>query len=89
MNYQVKSADTAKREIARLPGYLRQRARRLIANLANNPRPAGAKALRDLPEHYRLRLESWRIVYQIDNANQLVLILTVRRKIGPQTYDDL
>jgi mRNA interferase RelE/StbE len=72
-----------------MPGHYRQRARRLMESLANNPQPTGAKELRDLPSRYRLRLNGWRIIYHLDEENLTVLILRVRRKTGPEIYQDL
>jgi len=73
----------------RLPGYVRQRARRTVSALADDPRPAKAKELRDKPGRYRIRLVRWRIIYRIDDGDQTVLILRVRRKTGPETYEDI
>lgn len=59
--------------------------------MADNPRPAKSKAL-DVPELEpevgRLRLEQWRIVYTITEADSIVDILTVRKR-PPYDYGDL
>jgi mRNA-degrading endonuclease RelE of RelBE toxin-antitoxin system len=57
--------------------------------LAANPRPRDAKELRGMPGRYRIRLSKWRIIYRVDDENQVVLILRVRRKVGPETYEDM
>jgi mRNA interferase RelE/StbE len=78
-------------EIANLPGHVRQRIRRAIDGLARNPRPDGSKAL-STPEPERelrrLRLDRWRIVYAITEAEEAVDILAVRRR-PPYDYGDL
>lgn len=89
MPYRIKITDDAARDVLRLPGNVRQRARRIINALADDPRPTGAKALRGAPEYYRIRLEDWRIIYQLFENHQVVLVLRVRRKSGPETYRDL
>lgn len=66
MSYRVKFSAEAKRSLATLPGRYRQRVRRIIEGLSRQPQPAGAKPLRDRPGLYRLRLDGWRIIYQID-----------------------
>jgi mRNA interferase RelE/StbE len=73
----------------RLPGHVRQRARRAISQLGEQPRPLGAKELRDRPGYYRMRLDDWRIIYQADDGTRTVTVLRVRRKTGPETYQDL
>lgn len=89
MSYRVKLSDEAKRALVSLPGRYRQRARRTIEGLARQPRPAGARALRDRPGRYRLRLNGWRIIYQIDEDAGIVRIIGIRVKTGPETYENL
>jgi mRNA-degrading endonuclease RelE of RelBE toxin-antitoxin system len=72
-----------------MPGNYRQRARRLLDNLAANPYPPGAKKLRGMPGRFRLRVDGWRVIYKVDQETDSLLILAIRRKIGPETYQDL
>lgn len=78
-----------------LPGHFRQRIRRLIDELGATPRPAGSRALDitglALPsgvELRRIRLDRWRIVYAVSDAEQWVWLLALRRR-PPYSYDDL
>jgi mRNA interferase RelE/StbE len=89
MPYRIRITETAEREIRRLPGHVRQRARQAVSHLGEEPRSAGAKELRERPGFYRVRLDGWRIIYQIDDQIQMVTILRARRKTGPETYQDL
>ena len=89
MRYRLKITETAKREIDRLPGNIRQRVRKIIDNLAEEPSPKGAKELRGMPGRYRIRVERWRIIYRVDETELLVLLLRVRRKTGPETYENI
>ncbi len=89
MNYRISYSNEAKRALSHLPGRYRQRARRVIETLARNPRPAGAVELRDLPGMYRIWLNGWRIIYQVNDDEALLLIIGIRYKTGPETYEDL
>src|SRR3954452_22950762 len=89
MRYKIRFLGSAKREADRLPGYLRQRARRTIDGLGQDSRPSGAKELRDHPGYYRLHLNGWRIIYVIDHDIQVVWIVALRLKKGPETYKGL
>jgi len=89
VNYRVKFSDEAKRALVGLPGRYRQRARRTIEELARQPRPAGAQELRGRPGVYRLYLNGWRIIYQVDEDAGIVWIVAVRMKTGPETYEGL
>ena len=75
MPYLVQISEVARREMRQLPGNVRQRIRRLVDSLANLPRPPRAKELRGLPGRYRIPLEDWRIIYRIDDENQLIYVL--------------
>ena len=64
--YTVYTTPSALQEAQDLPGHMRQRVKRAVRALADNPRPAGSKEL-DVPEleHEvrRLKLDKWRVVY--------------------------
>ncbi|MCG2768487.1 MAG: type II toxin-antitoxin system RelE/ParE family toxin [Anaerolineae bacterium] len=89
MTYRLRITETAKKELRRLPGYVRQRAQHIVKSLADDPRPSEAKELRDMPGRYRIRLVKWRIIYRVDDNDQVVLVLRVRRKIGLETYEGI
>ena len=82
----------ALREIKDLPGHMRQRVKRAIDALAEQPRPSQSKALKTgaeiQAELRRLRLDAWRIVYAITNADRLIDVLAVRKR-PPYDYGDL
>lgn len=87
--YRLRLERAAKRQLDDLPGNVRQRAARLVKSLAADPLPAGATELRDLPGVYRYKLNGWRIIYQVDDEAEQVIVLAVRYKRGPETYKDL
>ena len=89
--FKVYVTPAAWKEIKELPGKMRQRVRKAVEALAENPRPAKSKALTvpDLQvEVRRLRLDLWRIVYAITEADELVDVLAVRKR-PPYDYGDL
>jgi len=87
--YRIDYTDEARRNLRRLPGYYRPPARRMIERLQADPRPPRAKELRDAPGRYRLRLDEWRIIYRVNDDLQEIVILAIRRKTGPETYEDI
>lgn len=78
-------------EMKNLPGNIRQRVKQTVEALADNPRPSKSKML-DVPnlelELRRLRLDRWRIVYAITEADKIIDVLTVRKR-PPYDYGDL
>jgi mRNA interferase RelE/StbE len=79
----------------KVPAHIRPRIRQAIDALAHEPRPARSRLLDttglDIPagiEIWRLRLESWRVVYAISDDERWVWILGLHRR-PPYDYADL
>jgi mRNA interferase RelE/StbE len=79
------------KETKDLPGHIRQRVKRTVKALADNPRPSGSKDL-DVPglEHEvrRLKLDKWRAIYAVTEADNAIDVLAVRKR-PPYDYGDL
>lgn len=89
MTYRLKLTRQARAEIDALPGTIRQRIRRTIAQLAENPRPDTAKAVRgELNGYYRVRIDAYRIIYTVDDHVVVVEVVRVAKR-SPRTYDHL
>ena len=93
MSYQLELSSAAQREIKALPGNYRQRLRKVIRALSNEPRPSNSKLL-DFRikegEARRIRVDNWRIVYAVieNSFEKRVAVVTVRRR-PPYDYADL
>jgi len=92
VKYRLDVSPAAQAEIKGLPGHIRQRIRRAVKELSDDPRPVHTKKL-DFEligsEPRRLRLENWRVVYAVIETDvRLVAIVAVRRR-PPYDYDDL
>lgn len=82
--YELKIAPVAERDIAKL----RQRASkqdferlgRAIRNLAEEPRPQGVRKIRGEERAFRIRVGSYRVIYEIYGSENMVLILRVLRR---------
>ena len=79
----------------RLPGNVRQRLKRTIDGLIDDPRPPKSRTLDvtglDVPpgvELRRVRIERWRIVYAVNDDEGWVWVLGIRRR-PPYDYEDL
>ena len=89
MRYRIEYTDEARLALRTLPGRYRQRVRKIIEALIDNPRPSHASGLRDLPDYFRIPLNGWRIVYRVKDESLVVVILRVRQKTGTETYSGL
>ena len=95
--YQVEVTSLVRREIRELPGNMRQRILRLLKELREEPRPNisqrldTAKLGTELESSvglYRIRIESWRVVYVVEEELRLLTVLAIRKR-PPYQYDDL
>jgi len=87
--YRLEVSKTVRRQVEALPGNYRRRIRDLIGQLAHEPRPAYAEPLRTGQDRYRIRIDMYRIAYQIFDDVLVVGVLKVGRKHGPEFYEDL
>jgi mRNA-degrading endonuclease RelE of RelBE toxin-antitoxin system len=84
MAYRLRYDRRFKQSMQALPGDIRGLARRLIAQLADDPHPRQAKELDDHPTYYRLWLpRQHRLVWQVQETEQIVDLLY----IGPKSRD--
>lgn len=56
---------------------LKERLSKVIDDLAETPRPNGCKKLEGHDNLYRVRKGSWRIIYAIEDAKLVVLVIEV------------
>ena len=83
--FRLEVSPAADRDIERLKGRIRrqdfERLRVAIRSLANEPRPHGVRKIKGAERAYRIRVGSYRVVYEVyDDNEQLVLILQVARR---------
>ncbi len=95
--YRVEITFLARQEIRELPGNMRQRVIRLLKALQEEPRPHNSKQMNlaslgcELESNitlHRIRVESWRVVYVLEEELQLLTVLAIRKR-PPYQYDDL
>ncbi|MDA8331232.1 MAG: type II toxin-antitoxin system RelE/ParE family toxin [Candidatus Dormibacteraeota bacterium] len=75
--YEVRLRPAARRQLERLERAVQLRLIDAMTGLAEEPRPAGVKALQGLPGLLRLRVGSYRVLYQVHNDRLLVLVVTL------------
>ena len=89
--YKVYVVPSAWKESKQLPGFVRQRVKKAIEALAENPQPPKSRELSQSHvkrEVRRLRIENWRIVYAVDVEGKTIDVVAVRKR-PPYNYDDL
>jgi len=83
MRYEVTLAPAAARQLRKLDPHVRRRVQAAIELLAEDPRPPAATRLVGGAGEWRVRTGDYRIVYEIQQDQLLVLVLNVghRREI--------
>ena len=88
MPYRVELAPAAQRELRRLPRQVASRLAGPIESLSANPRPQGVRKVRGQESTWRMRVGSYRVIFDIDDDQRLVVVLKVDRR-GEATYRGL
>jgi mRNA interferase RelE/StbE len=79
--WKVVFTNSARNELKQLAKGLRDEARRLVRDLAEEPVPADAVKLRGFADYYRIRLRrDYRIIYRIHSRQRMVVVSRVRTR---------
>lgn len=78
--YSVLYDPRALKELSNLDKTTARRVVKAIDRLNSDPRPAGVRALVGFPGLFRIRVGDYRIVYTIEDAELIVLVLRVAHR---------
>ena len=84
--YTVKLKPRAQRELDSVPQERLLTIAQALQSLEQNPRPPGTIKLWDAV--YRIRIGQWRVIYQIRDREQTVVIGKITRR-SERTYRDI
>ena len=77
MAYTVRYTTTAASEFAKLEKADQKRIKARVDKLTENPRPDGVKKLKGREDSYRIRVGDYRVIYEIQDQELLVIVVTV------------
>ena len=82
MTYTVNILRSAQKQLAKINREDQRRIISAIRDLANDPRPVGSKKLSGR-DAWRIRIGDYRVIYEIDDDELLVLVVTLghRREV--------
>ena len=87
MAYKVVITDTAVKELKRLPAKMQDRIFEKIEKLAEDPKPAGHKKLKNFnmrqieaEDYFRIRVGDHRVIYSIEDEQVKVFILKIAHR---------
>ncbi|MGW3472581.1 type II toxin-antitoxin system RelE family toxin [Saccharopolyspora sp. NPDC000995] len=83
MTYQIEITRDALKTLAKLDKPIRRRLQIAIDQLADDPRPAGAIALKGVSGYLRIRVADYRVIYRVEDGRLVVVVVAVghRREI--------
>lgn len=74
---KIEISTTAEKQLAALERDDQVRVVDAIRKLAENPRPRGCRKLRDYSDVFRIRVGVYRVLYSIEQARLLILVLKI------------
>jgi len=77
MTYRVELLPRAEKQLRGLPSPVQVRITLAVRELADNPRPPGCGKLAGTDDLWRIRVGDYRVIYQIQNAVLLVLVVRI------------
>jgi len=87
MPYEVYIERRAEKDLKKLEGPLFSEIVARIKGLAGNPRPTGSKKIAGSQNDWRIRIGSYRVLYEIDNKTKTIKIMRVKHR--REAYRDL
>ena len=76
--YNIEFVTSATKEFRSLDHQMKLRVAEAIDKLRENPRPRGVIKLHGQENLYRIKVSSYRVVYEIDDQKSLVLVTRIR-----------
>ena len=83
MRYALEFTASATREFRDLDKQLQRRITEKVTALCKDPFPTGSKKLKAQPDHFRIRIADYRVIYRVDGKRVVILIVRIghRREV--------
>lgn len=80
MSYQVIVPKPIQKQLDSLPHGIRDQAVKQLVALKENPRPRGCVKLKGYQSEYRIRIDDYRVRYEIRDHESIVLLLHCKHR---------
>lgn len=80
MRYALEFTSSALREFRALEKQVQRRITEKITQLSHDPFPHGSKKLEGKPDHIRIRIGDYRVIYRVDARRVVVVIVRVAHR---------
>ncbi len=75
--YKLEIKDVAEKSLSKIPQPYRERIKKKIYSLADNPFPPDSKKLKESDNLRRVRVGQYRVIYEVKKDEILVLIVKI------------
>jgi mRNA interferase RelE/StbE len=80
VNFEILFKSSAAKEFRNLPQDIKKRVITKIDLLSSNPFPKDVKKLKGKNDYYRLRIGYYRIVYELNQNDKIIMITRIRHR---------
>jgi mRNA interferase RelE/StbE len=80
MTYEIIITKSIQKQLDNLPNNIQERVYDKISQLAEEPRPDGVVKLKGYDNEYRIRIGDYRLVYEIQDEQLIVLIIQCKHR---------
>jgi mRNA interferase RelE/StbE len=77
MRYSIEFTTSALREFKTLDRAVQRRIGSKISELGADPFPPGTKKLQGEPDHFRIRIGEYRVIYRLDGKRVVIVIVRI------------
>lgn len=78
--YKIEWKNSAVKELKKVEGKNRSRILQAVGQLSHSPYPDGCKKLKGSLHTYRIRIGDYRVVYEVESKNVVIVIVRVRHR---------
>lgn len=78
--YRLLLHHEAEKELRSLPGQVKQKAKKILASLQDHPVPQSASRLQGSRVAYRIRLQSYRLLYEVHASEIVVYVFGIAHR---------
>lgn len=75
--FRIEFKQRAQKALRRIPNNVLFRIQKAILDLRSDPLPVGSEKMRGYDGYYRIRVSTYRIVYQVESTNRMIIIIQV------------
>lgn len=79
-SYKVEFTRRAEKELRKIDSRYIPRIIEAIESLGSHPRPVGCTKLEGSEDTYRIRVGNYRVIYEIEDGNLVILVIRVRHR---------